>query len=160
MRFFFFFRFKGNESTLFIVLVRNGSDYMFVDRDFLECMTMVEGCIKERLSLIPQTKLLITDTFSRVMKIEEIPPETLLVYLPRRSGLGMMLELLNKRYRSLDLIAMMFELKRTFSTNHEKARYSRMSDEDHFYYLHLCQEEIEVRENLSCLPRLHKMEQV
>ena len=133
---------------------------MFVDRDFLECMTMVEGCIKERLSLIPQTKLLITDAFSRVMKIEEIPAETLLVYLPRRAGLGMMLELLNKRYRSLDLIAMMFELKRTFSTNSEKARYSRMSDEDHFYYLHLCQEEIEVRENLSCLPRLHKMEQV
>ena len=153
MRFVFFFRFKGNESTLFIVLVRNGSDYMYVDRDFLECMTMVEGCIKERLSLIPQTKLLITDAFS-VMKMEEIPPETLLVYLPRWAGLGMMLELLNKRYRSLDLIAMMFELKRTFSANHEKARYSR------FYYLHLYQEEIEVRENLSCLPRLHKIEQV
>lgn len=82
-----------------------------------------------------------------MMSHSKIPHETLQVYLPRRIGLGTMLELLNKRHKSLDLIAVMLELKRTCL---------EMPFDDWAYL----RPEVQVEENLSCLPRLHKMEQI
>ena len=78
----------------------------------------------------------------------KIPPETLQVFLPRQIGLGRMLELLKKRYKSLDLIAVMLELKRTCL--------EIPLDDDVWYSIH----EVQVHENLSCIPRLQKMEQM
>lgn len=115
--------------------------------DVPNCIFMIEECLKQKLSLISHTKLVINEGFSTMLKKEKIPSETLHVFLPRRIGFGRMLELLNKRYRSLDLIAVMRELKRTYFA----------SDDDNDYPYHLDEsafEEIEILENLSFLPRL------
>lgn len=107
---------------------------------------MIEECLKQKLSLISHTKLVINEGYSPMLKDEKIPPETLHVFLPRRIGFGRMLELLNKRYRSLDLIAVMRELKRTYFVS---------DDDDYPYNLdELAFGEIEILENLSFLPRL------
>ena len=105
--------FPGKESTLFVVLFVNRYEYDYDNEDFQKCISTIEGCVKETLPLIPHTKLLIIDASSTMMKKEEIAPETLQVYLRRQNVLGTFLEHLNKRYKSLDLIAVMMELKRT-----------------------------------------------
>lgn len=86
--------------------------------------------------LIPHTKLVIINGSTGRLSLGNLPPETLQVFLPERIGLGSMLELLNKRYKSLDLISVMLELKRTYST-------------PIWYSSH----DFQVRENLSCLPK-------
>lgn len=108
---------------------------------------MIEECLKQKLSLISQTKLVINEGYSTMLKEENIPSETLHVYLPRRIGFGRMLELLNKRYKSLDLIAVMRELKRTYFVSDDDDDYPCDLDELEFG-------EIEILENLSFLPRL------
>ena len=90
------------------------------------------------------------------MDLEKIPPETLQVYLPRRVGLGTVLELLNKRYKSLDLIAVILELKRSYLTPYGKGPYYHHYDG--WFSVH--GDKIVVHENLSCLPRLQKTEQL
>ena len=151
--------FVDDESTLFVVLVANRFEFKFTSDDFRKCLTSIKECLKEKLPLIPHTKLVVYDTLTRKMKEEEISPETLQVYLPKHIGMGAMLELLNKRYKSLDLIAVMFELKRTFSLHKHRDRYAGIrGDDDLWFYIPF--EEVEVYENLSCLPRLHKLEQV
>ena len=107
----------------------------------------IQECLNEKMSLIPHTKLVISTGPPRMMLDSKIPNETLQVYLPGRIGLGTMLELLNKRYKLLDLIAVMLELKRTCL---------EAEPEDWA----LIRPQVEVQENLSCLPRLHKMEQI
>ena len=130
----------GYESTLFVcVLTANRLERPEVDID------AIKECLNEKMSLIPHTKLVISTGPQRMMLHSKIPHETLQVYLPRRIGLGTMLELLNKRYKLLDLIAVMLELKRT-CLEVEPEGWGRP--------------EVEVEENLSCLPRLHKMEQI
>ena len=86
----------------------------------------------------------------------EIPPETLQVYLPRRVGLGTVLELLNKRYKSLDLIAVILELKRSYLTPYGKGPYYH----PYGVWFSAHGDKIDVYENLSCLPRLQKTEQL
>ena len=99
--------FPGKESTLFVVLFVNRYEYKYDNEDFQKCMSTIEGCVKEKLSLIPHTKLIIIDTSSKMMGKKEIPPETLQVHLRGQNVLGTFLEYLNKRYKSLDLIAVM-----------------------------------------------------
>ena len=119
-------------------------------------MKIVNDCLKEKLPLIPQTKVVIISDPSRLMNPGKIPPETLQVYLPRRVGLGSVLELLNKRYKSLDLIAVILELKRSYLTPYGKDPYY------HHYggWFSPFDVTIDVYENLSCLPRLQKTEQL
>ena len=134
----------GNESTLFVVLIVSGWTYLTVDVP--NSILVIEECLKQKLSLISHTKLVINEGYSPMLQNEKIPSETLHVYLPRRIGVGRMLELLNKRYRSLDLIAVMRELKRTYFVS---------DDDDYPYNLdELAFGEIEILENLSFLPRL------
>lgn len=90
--------------------------------------------------------------------MKEIPPETLQVYLLRRNGLGAFLEHLNKRYKSLDLIAVMMELRRTVLIPYDRPFPGYEFDDDDWYYQH--KEIVQFHENLSCLPRLQKMEQM
>lgn len=117
---------------------------------------MVNECLKETLPLIPQTKVVIINDESRFPeRLGKIAPETLQVYLRGRAGLGTMLELLNKRYKSLDLIGVMLELKRSYLTPYGKGP-SYHGD----WYNFTREVEIDVYENLSCLPRLQKTEQL
>lgn len=118
-------------------------------------MTLIRGCLREKLALIPETKLLITNSFSSVMEKEEIPRETLQLYLPRRIVLATLLELLNKRWKTMDLISVMLELKRTFVTRGETI----LHEEEELHFLFLDDyTQAKMDENLSCLPRLQKTE--
>ena len=94
------------------------------------------------------------------MEKDEIPPETLQVYLRRQNGLGALLEHLNKRYKSLDLIAVMMELKRTGLTPYHEHTFNDYGDVDEWHFSTRERGDVEIYENLSCLPRLQKMEQM
>ena len=95
------------------------------------------------------------------MEKDEIPPETLQVYLRQRNGLGALLEHLNKRYKSLDLIAVMMELKRTVLTPYYHLHtFNDYDDDDDWSFSRREQGDVAIYENLSCLPRLQKMEQI
>ena len=123
------------------------SGWTYVTVDVPNCILMIEECLKQKLSLISHTKLVINEGYSPMWKNEKIPSETLHVFLPRRIGFGRMLELLNKRYKSLDLIAVMRELKRTYFVSDDDDGYPCDLEELEFG-------EIEILENLSFLPRL------
>ena len=111
--------------------------------------------MREKLALIPDTKLVITNGFSSVMEKEEIPRETLQLYLPRRIVLATLLDLLNKRWQTMDLISVMLELKRTLSTGVETI----LPDDEDFNFLFFNNySKAKMDENLSCLPRLQKTE--
>ena len=69
--------------------------------------------MRKTLSLIPGAKLLIANNSSCLAEKAGIPCETLQVYLPERIGLTTMLDLLKKRWQTLDLISVMQELKRS-----------------------------------------------
>ena len=156
--FWFYFRFSGKQSTLFVILFVNGFDALYSDDDFV---TSLEEYFKEKLALIPHTKLLIIDAWSKMMeKDDEIPPETLQVYLRKQNGLGALLEHLNKRYKSLDLIAVMMELKRTVLTPYYEHTFKDYDDVDEWHFSRRERGDVEIYENLSCLPRLQKMEQM
>ena len=103
----------------------------------------IERCLREKLALISDTKLLITNNFSRFARKENILSETLEVYLSNKDQLTTLLELLTKRLETLDLISVMQELQRTFPP-----------DDNHFRRFG-----VQIRENLSCAPRLQKTEQ-
>ena len=131
---------------------------MFRDDDLV---TSIEECLKEKLALIPHTKLLIIDAWSKTMVKDEIPPETLQVYLRKRNGVGALLEHLNKRYKSLDLIAVMMELKRTVLTPYYHLHtFNDYDDDDEWPFARRERGDVEIYENLSFLPRLQKMEQM
>ena len=130
---------------------------LYSDDDFVR---LIEECLKEKLSLIPHTKLLIIDAWSKMMEKDEIPPETLQVYFRRQNGLGALLEHLNKRYKSLDLIAVMMELKRTVLTPYYEHTFKDYDDVDEWHFSRRERGDVEIYENLSCLPRLQKMEQM
>ena len=70
-----------------------------------------------------------------------------------------MLEHLNKRFKSLDLIAVMMELKRTALIPHYHL-HSLYGDDDDVDWHFALGKAVEIQENLSCLPRLQKMEQM
>ena len=139
----------GYESTLFVfVLTITANRFELIDDGVLNWIEAIQGCLKEKLPLLPHPKLVIINDPSRMISPGKIPPETLQVFLPRRIGLGTMLELLNKRYKSLDLIAVMLELKR--------ACLEIPLGEDVWYSIH----KVQVHESLSCLPRIQKVEQM
>ena len=109
--------------------------------------------MRKTLSLIPGTKLLIANTLSCLAEKAEFPFETLQVYSPKRIGLMTMLDLLKKRWQTLDLISVMQELKRTLRAE----RISRKQEETMELWDRNIQA-VEIRENLSFLPRLQKTE--
>ena len=106
--------------------------------------------MRKTLSLIPGTKLVIANTLSCFAEKAELPCETLQVYAPKMIGLTTMLDLLKKRWKTLDLISVMQELKRTLRAE----GISRKQEER----MKLCDRAMEIQENLSFLPRLQKTE--
>ena len=119
---------------------------------------MIERCWKEKLAFIPNTKLVITDSLTSWEKGEQIPRETLHVcfsnYWHKEIVLATMLELLKKRWQTLDLIAVMLELQRTVAI--------KVTPQDELFeesMYHRRRDAVKVQENLSCLPRLQKTEE-
>ena len=76
---------------------------------------------------------------------ENISNETLEVDLSGKDVLSALLQLLSKRFDALNLISVMHELQR--ETSRGAPHYHRYN-------------RVQIRENLSCLPRLQKTEQV
>ena len=131
------------------------SSFKLSHTDGAKFMSLIGGCLREKLALIPDTKLVITNGFSSVIEKEEIPRETLQLYLPRRIVLATLLDLLNKRWQTMDLISVMLELKRTLSTGVETI----LPDDEDFNFLFFNNySKAKMDENLSCLPRLQKTE--
>ena len=123
--------------------------------------TMIGRCLKEKIAFIPNPKLVITSFLTCWRENEEIPRETLYVdcFDYRETGgivQATMLELLNKRWQALDLISMMLELQRTvaikFTRRYYLVKRGPLGD--------LERNAVEVQENLSCLPRLQKTEEI
>ena len=97
----------------------------------------ISRCLSKKLTLVPDTKLVITNNVSRMNEKENISSETLEVDLSGKDVLSALLQLLSKRFDTLNLISVMQELQRETRNN-----------------------EVQIRENLSYLPRLQKTEQV
>ena len=120
-----------------------------------ELVKTIRGCLKEKLLLIPTTKLIIEDGSG---DDTIIPQETLAVHLSGRKelGLAMISELLNKRWMTLDLLSILQEAQRTLPIK------ASFISENEFYRLDNFQfppNTFVIHENLSCLPRLRKDEQ-
>ena len=120
---------------------------------------MIGRCLKEKFVFIPDTKVVITSNLLSWKENEEISRETLYVCCSERGQRGIpvssMLELLKKRWETLDLISVMMELQRTvtikLTTQHE------LVPGGINYWV---RDAVKVQENLSCLPRLQKTEEV
>ena len=117
--------------------------------------------LKKKLALIPNTKLVIEDAeFYRsiISSSKKIPRETLKARIDTgkaQFALATILELLNKRWKTLDLISVLREAQRTLGIK-------MTSPNELFtrgYFRNTGRHALEVYENLSCLPRLLKMEQ-
>ena len=108
----------------------------------------IKRCLSEKLALIPETKVVITSNVPRMGK-RNISSETLEVYLSGKGVLTTLLQLLSKRLDTLDLISVMQELQRT-APQTDPRDYRRYYDVDYT--------QVQIRDNLSSVPRLQKME--
>ena len=130
--------FVGEKSTLFVAIIHNSLTLDWRARDALhQTAISIKRCLSKKLALIPDTKLVITNNVSRMREKGNISSETLEVDLSGKDVLSALLQLLSKRFDTLNLISVMQELQRETRIN-----------------------EVQIRENLSCLPRLQKTEQV
>ena len=141
--------FVGKASTLFIVLIQNR---LRLERTggavLLQMIINIKRCLSEKLALIPETKVVITSNVPR-MGEGNISSETLKVYLSGKGVLTTLLQLLSKRLDTLDLISVMQELQRT-APQTDPRDYRRYYDVDYT--------QVQIRDNLSSVPRLQKME--
>ena len=134
---FFFVFLIGEELTLYIILLNASMTVLLNSEDlFTELMRL----FREKLALIPDTKLVIAN--SHLANLREInATETLQVYFSRDTLLVTMLEHLEKRWQTLDLISVMQEVNRTLAHHRFSVR-----------------EQVVVLDNLSCIPRLQKVD--
>ena len=144
--------FVGKASTLYVVLIQNGLRLYRTDGAVLQEMIIsIRRCSSEKLALIPDTKVVIANNMPR-MKKGNISSETLEVYLSEKGVLTTLLQLLSKRLDTLDLISVMQELQRTVSQT-VPGYYSRRLG-----YSNVSHTPVEIRDNLSSVPRLQKTE--
>ena len=136
---FFFVFLIGEELTLYIILLNTFMTSPLSNEDLI---AEIKGLFREKLALIPDTKLVITNKpLGNVWANRAIARETLEVYFSRDLLLATMLELLQKRWQTLDLISVMQEVNRTLAHHRFFGR-----------------QEVIVLENLSCIPRLQKVD--
>ena len=147
-----FLVFVGKASTLYVVLIQNS---LRLDRTggavLHQMIISIRRCSSEKLALIPDTKVVIANNMPR-MKKGNISSETLEVYLSEKGVLTTLLQLLSKRLDTLDLISVMQELQRTVSQT-VPGYYSRRLG-----YSNVSHTPVEIRDNLSSVPRLQKTE--
>ena len=142
--------FVGKASTLFIVLIQNSLRLERTGGAVLKQMFIsIKRCLSEKLALIPETKVVITSNVPRMGEEGNISSETLEVYLSGKGVLTTLLQLLSKRLDTLDLISVMQELQRT-APQTDPRYYRRYHDVDYT--------QVQIRDNLSSVPRLQKME--
>ena len=128
--------------TLYVIIASNAFVY---ERDS-ENVMKIRRLFREKLALIPDTKLVIENNrLAKVWANNAITRETLEVYFVSDNPLPTVLEHLEKRWQTLDLISVMQEVRRTLASSHAQRRGP-------------VREEVEVRENLSCIPRLQKVD--
>ena len=129
--------------TLYVILLNNVSMYTPRGKNLT---AKIRRLIKEKLALIPDTKLVICyDQLENLLAKSAMPRETLEVCFLGDNLLPTVLEHLEKRWQTLDLISVMQEVKRTLANIHAQHRL-------------LARSEATVRENLSCIPRLQKVD--
>ena len=148
-----FLVFVGKASTLFVVLIQNS---LRLDRTggavLRQMIIRIKRCLSEKLALIPDTKVVIANNMPRMGK-GNISSETLEVYLSEKGVLTTLLQLLSKRLDTLDLISVMQELKRTVPRTVPSLYYSRRLGYSDFSHTL-----VQIRDNLSSVPRLQKTE--
>ena len=145
--------FVGKASTLFIVLIQNSLRLDRTDGAVLQEMIIsIKRCLSEKLALIPDTKVVITNNTPPMRKERNISSETLEVHLSEKGVLTTLLQLLSKRLDTLDLISVMQELKRTVPRT-VPSYYSRFLGYSDFSHT-----PVQIRDNLSSVPRLQKTE--
>ena len=148
-----FLVFVGKASTLFIVLIQNSLRLDRTDGAVLQEMIIsIKRCLSEKLALIPDTKVVITNNTPPMRKERNISSETLEVHLSEKGVLTTLLQLLSKRLDTLDLISVMQELKRTVPRT-VPSYYSRLLGYSDFSHT-----PVQIRDNLSSVPRLQKTE--
>ena len=144
-----FLVFVGKASTLFVVLIQNSLRLEQTSGAALQQMIInIKRCLSEKLALIPDTKVVIANNMPRMKKEGNISSETLEVYLSEKGALTTLLQLLSKRLDTLDLISVMQELQRTVSRT--LPRYYRYHEDVYT--------SVQIRDNLSSVPRLQKTE--
>ena len=143
--------FVGKVSTLFVFLVQNS---LRLDRTggavLQQMLISIKRRLSEKLALIPETKVVITNNVTRTREEGNISSETLEVHLSGQGVLTRLLQLLSKRLDTLDLISVMQELQRTLSptvSRHYPTRYRKVAHTP-----------VQIRDNLSSVPRLQKTE--
>ena len=148
-----FLVFVGKASTLFVVLIQNSLRLDRTDGAVLQQMIIsIKRCLSEKLALIPDTKVVIANNMPRMKKEGNISSETLEVYLSEKGVLTTLLQLLSKRLDTLDLISVMQELQRTVSRTVRRHYSGRLS------YSNFSPTPVQIRDNLSSVPRLQKTE--
>ena len=124
-----------------------------------ELLKTTRGCLREKFASIPNTKLVISSSTWSSRGDENIPQETLEVRFgesERNLILGLIVELLDNRWQTLDLISVFREVQRTVSIKttsqhqHFNGRFLWSNSRTYF----------DIFENLSCLPKLQKTGQV
>ena len=144
--------FVGKASTLFVVLIQNSLRLEQTSGAVLQQMIInIKRCLSEKLALIPDTKVVIANNMPP-MREGNISSETLEVYLSGTGVLTTLLQLLSKRLDTLDLISVMQELQRTVSRTVRRYRSRRLG------YSNVSHTPVEIRDNLSIVPRLQKTE--
>ena len=124
-----------------------------------ELLKTTRGCLREKFASIPNTKLVISSSTWSSWGDENIPQETLEVRFgesERNLILGLIVELLDNRWQTLDLILVFREVQRTVSIK-------KTSQHQHFNGRFLWSDSrtyFDIFENLSCLPKLQKTGQV
>ena len=147
-----FLVFVGKASTLFVVLIQNSPRLNRTGGAVLRQMIIrIKRCLSEKLALIPDTKVVIANNLPP-MREGNISSETLEVYLSEKGVLTTLLQLLSKRLDTLDLISVMHELKRTVPRT-VPSYYSRLLGYSDFSHT-----PVQIRDNLSSVPRLQKTE--
>ena len=147
-----FLVFVGKASTLFFVLIQNSLRLDRTDGAVLQEMIISKKrCLSEKLALIPDTKVVIANNLPP-MREGNISSETLEVYLSEKGVLTTLLQLLSKRLDTLDLISVMQELQRTVSRTVPRFYSRRLG------YSNVSHTTVEIRDNLSSVPRLQKTE--
>ncbi|KAL9959123.1 hypothetical protein ACROYT_G036209 [Oculina patagonica] len=107
--------------------------------------TLLEDVLEKLVTGIPDKVKFVVQQESSLMRTQNKLPETLMVttWTVQDEFLTLMLEILNKRWRTLDLISMMEEFKRSF---HVKRSYSL--------------DRVRITDRLSSLPRFKKEDSI
>ena len=151
------FLFVGEEATLFCALYVEDCKKLYDEETIEKILEPTRELLSQKLAQIPNNiKIVIEYTEdSRLWQCKEIPQETLKLKLhrERKLALATALELLTKRWQTLDLISVFREVKRTLHIKMAPQLITIFPDMRKINIV------CDVYENLSFLPRLQDTDQ-